>query len=61
MAYMKKPQYGSAQLVAIDNLIEEKPLSVIAQKQSEISVDGRRIVPIKFDIDKLYKEGYMKK
>jgi hypothetical protein len=61
MAYMKKPQYGGAVLTAEGNIIEEHDLAVIAQKKSKVKIDGKKVPSRKVDIDKLYKEGHMKK
>jgi len=61
MTYMKKPQYGGAVLTADGNTIETKKLAVIVQKKSKATIDGKKISAKKVDIDKLYKEGYMRK
>jgi len=61
MAYMKKTQYGGAILTADGNSIEPHHLAIIAQKKSKVIIDGKKISSKKVDIDKLYKEGYMKK
>ncbi len=61
MSYMKKPEYGGSVLAARDIKYQNHELALIAQKGSQLLIDGIAIKPIKIDIDKLYKEGHMKK
>ena len=61
MSYMKKPQYRGANLIAKNVSFEENKLAVIVQKKSKATINDRVILPIKVNIDKIYKEGYMKK
>lgn len=62
MAYAKKREFGSASLVAeriqMEGGVEQQAL---AQKGSRVSIDGVFIPERKFDADRVYEEGYMKK
>jgi len=58
---MKKPQYRGANLIAKNVSFEENKLAVIVQKKSKATINDKVILPIKVNIDKIYKEGYMKK
>lgn len=60
MTYTKKPQYGGAYLEA-HNTQWDDHLVPIVQKGSEMLVDDKKMRPRKINIDKLYKEGFMKK
>ncbi|MFH1715562.1 MAG: right-handed parallel beta-helix repeat-containing protein [Elusimicrobiota bacterium] len=61
MAYMKKPEYGGAKIVAGNITYDDAKDALIAQKKSILIIDNKKIMSRKVDIDKLYKEGYMKK
>lgn len=61
MAYVKKPEYGPARVVAKNiNFMNTYP-EAIAQTGSSIVLEERDIPSEDIDIEKLYKEGYMKK
>ena len=59
MAYVKKPQYGSADLI-IENTASVRPLEAVAQKKSSLVLNGEAIRATKLDVDALY-DGYMAK
>lgn len=61
MAYIKKPAFGGATLIASNLAYEDGDFAIVAQKKSSIMLDGRKIPRSSFDVEKLYKEGYMKK
>ena len=61
MSYTKKNTYGPSYLKATRVDLPLQEFSVIAQKGNRLSVDDVEISPIKIDIEKLYKKGYMKK
>ena len=61
MAYIKKPEYGAAQLEATNVTIEGAPVGVLAQTGCRVLVDGVEIAAEDLDVDALYKKGYMKK
>ena len=61
MAYVKKPEYGPAQLEVWDNRIARVAELAVAQVGSRVLVDGREIPESEIDVDQLYREGYMKK
>ena len=61
MAYIKKPEYGAAQLEATNVTIEGAPVGVLAQTGCRVLVDGVEIAAEELDVDALYKKGYMKK
>ncbi len=61
MAYVKKPEYGPAELEAHANEVTRAQRVAIAQTGSRVVVDGRIIPEEDVDVDRLYKEGYMRK
>jgi hypothetical protein len=61
MAYVKKPEYGPAELEARDNRITGVARLAVAQTGSRVVVDGEVIPESDVDIDRLYREGPMKK
>lgn len=61
MAYVKKPEYGGAKIEAKNNTLVGTPKDYLAQTGSEMIVDEKSLTPEDIDVDKLYKEGYMKK
>ncbi len=61
MAYVKKPEYGPAELVADKVDVSGAGEKALAQTGSRVVVDGREIPAEDLDVDALYKEGYMKK
>jgi hypothetical protein len=61
MAYVKKPQYGPAELEAQDNRISGVGRLAIAQTGSRVVLDGSAVPEEDIDVDRLYKEGYMQK
>jgi len=62
MAYVKKPEYGSAQIIA-RNIIDtsEQEIRSLAQFGSTITVDGKKIDRVAIDVDRMYETGFMKK
>jgi hypothetical protein len=61
MAYVKKPQYGPAELEARGNRISGVGRLAIAQTGSRVVLDGKAVPEEDIDVDRLYKEGYMRK
>lgn len=60
MAYIKKNEFGSAQIYA-ENIEVIGNKNIISQTKSTIVVDGETMATQDIDIDKIYKDGYMKK
>lgn len=60
MAYVKKPEYGPAQLEARGNRLAAVAELAVAQTGSRVVVDGQPIPESDVDIEALY-QGYMKK
>ncbi|MGI9431078.1 MAG: hypothetical protein ACR2PQ_02635, partial [Myxococcota bacterium] len=60
MAYVKKPEYGPATIIA-DRLEIDSPQHAIAQVGSRIRLDGLPVEPSRVDTDELYRAGFMKK
>ncbi|BBM87039.1 right-handed parallel beta-helix repeat-containing protein [Candidatus Uabimicrobium amorphum] len=60
MAYIKKNEFGPAEIHATDVEIIGKK-NIIAQTQSTIVLNKKVIETQDIDIDKIYKDGYMKK
>ena len=61
MAYVKKPQYGPAEIEASGVHIEGARREAVAQLGSRISLDGRTVEPEPLDVDALYDSGAMRK
>jgi hypothetical protein len=61
MAYVKKAQFGPAELEAWDNRVSGAGRLAIAQTGSRVVVDGSPVPEEDIDVDRLYKEGYMRK
>lgn len=61
MAYVKKAEYGPASLQAHKITVEGAAHEALAQTGSRITLDGRSVPETEFDVDRLYREGYMKK
>jgi hypothetical protein len=61
MAYVKKPEYGPAQLEVQGNRLTRVAERAVAQIGSRIVIDGEQIPEIEVDIEQLYREGHMKK
>jgi hypothetical protein len=61
MAYVKKPEYGPAELVADQVTVSGAGETALAQTGSRVVVDGREIPAEDLDVDALYEQGYMKK
>ncbi|MBD3866996.1 MAG: right-handed parallel beta-helix repeat-containing protein [Acidobacteria bacterium] len=61
MAYVKKPEYGPAELVADKVVISGAGEPALAQTGSRVVVDGQEITAEELDVDALYEQGYMKK
>ncbi|WP_372366138.1 right-handed parallel beta-helix repeat-containing protein [Candidatus Uabimicrobium sp. HlEnr_7] len=60
MAYIKKSEFAGARIIAkqLEFIGNNK---IIAQTGSEINIDNKDVVSQDIDIDKIYKDGYMKK
>ena len=61
MAYMKKSEYGPAQLIARDVVLREVGREAIAQLGSQLTLNGVEVAPETVDIDAWYEHGYMRK
>ncbi|MGI9591074.1 MAG: CotH kinase family protein [Myxococcota bacterium] len=61
MAYVKKPEYGPAQLSAEKLTVEHAGELAIAQIGSRVTIDGVPVDESPFDADAAYDEGYMRK
>ena len=61
MSYTKKSVYGISKLTASIIEYDESENSIIAQGNNRVSLDGKEVSRRKVDIEKLYKQGYMKK
>jgi hypothetical protein len=61
MAYVKKPEYGPAELEASGNLVTRVQRLAMAQTGSRMVVDGKIVPEEDIDVDRLYDEGYMRK
>jgi hypothetical protein len=57
MAYIKKPQYGPAEIEAAGVHIEGARREAVAQLGSRISLNGRAIEPEPLNVDALYDSG----
>jgi len=55
MCYVKKPEYGSATLVADEVSIIDSKQTAVVQTGSQLTFNGERIQPKKLDINKLYQ------
>ncbi len=60
MAYVKKPEYGSATINAVDIQFEGTSANALVQTGSKIQIDGESISPTELDVDALY-DSFMKK
>jgi hypothetical protein len=61
MAYVKKPRFGPAELIAEDNQFERVGGLALAQTGSRLFIDGNPVPEQDIDISQLYREGYMQK
>ncbi|MFP6654604.1 MAG: right-handed parallel beta-helix repeat-containing protein, partial [Myxococcota bacterium] len=61
MAYVKKPEYGPAKIIANDIVLREVGREVLVQIGSQLTLNGVEIMAEDVDVDSLYKGGYMKK
>jgi hypothetical protein len=61
MAYIKKVEYGPAELEASGNAVTRVQRVAMAQTGSRVVIDGSSIPPEDVDIDRLYEKGYMRK
>ena len=61
MAYVKKAQYGPAELIADDNQFERVGGLALVQTGSRLFIDGNPAPEQDVDISQLYREGYMQK
>jgi len=60
MAYVKKPEYGPATIIA-ERLEIDSAQHAVAQLGSQIRLDGLPVEPSRMDADELYRAGFMKK
>ncbi len=61
MAYVKKPEYGPAELVADGVTVSGTGEPALSQLGSKVVLNGREIQATDLDVDALYEQGYMKK
>jgi hypothetical protein len=61
MAYLKKPYYSFPRVIADELIIDAQDREVLAQTGSFILMNGKKIETTDFDVDAIYKSGYMKK
>ena len=61
MAYVKKPEYGPAELTADKVEVERAAELAVAQTGSKVTIDGVPVDERPFDADSVYEEGYMRK
>ncbi|MDH3213664.1 MAG: right-handed parallel beta-helix repeat-containing protein, partial [Myxococcales bacterium] len=61
MAYVKKAEYGPAELEASGNSITRVQRVALAQTGSRVVIDGRRVPEEDVDVARLYEKGYMRK
>ncbi|MDJ0849927.1 MAG: hypothetical protein QNK04_16280 [Myxococcota bacterium] len=61
MAYVKKPEYGPAELHAEGLTVEGAAELAVAQTGSRVTIDGVPVEEQPFDVDAAYGEGYMRK
>ncbi|OLE54649.1 MAG: hypothetical protein AUG51_07280 [Acidobacteria bacterium 13_1_20CM_3_53_8] len=61
MTYVKKPEYGSPGLTAIDVTIKHAQTQTVAQTGSSLVLNGKRIATQIVDVKKMYSTGAMKK
>ncbi len=61
MAYVKKPEYGPAELNAERLTVERAAEVAVAQIGSRVTIDGVPVEESPFDANALYQEGYMRK
>lgn len=61
MAYVKKPVFGPAELVAEDNELHDVGSEALAQTGSRVFIDGASVPQQDIDIAQLYRDGYMRK
>jgi len=55
MTYMKKPEYGPSKLVAQNVMIEGGQRQTLAQEDTELVLNGKKVKTEKVDVDNLYK------
>ena len=58
MAYIKKEEYGPAELHCNGCYFDQKQPDVAEQFGSEITVDGKRVAPKIFSLSQLYSKKY---
>jgi len=61
MAYVKKGEFGPAEIVASGLEIEGGARHAIAQRGSRVALEGREVEPEALDVDALYATGPMRK
>lgn len=55
MAYIKKPEYGPASIVARDTLFRGNERDAWAQTGNTITIDNRAVTPQSIDVERLYE------
>ena len=60
MAYVKKPEYGPAELIASDIETSNVGDLGVVQLKNTLTINGREIKPIDLDVDALYQSGNIK-
>ena len=54
MAYIKKDEYGPAEIIAKNLEFNSTDQHTVVQKENKISIDGIEILPTDLDVRKLY-------
>jgi hypothetical protein len=61
MAYVKKAEYGPAELIVSGSTMKDTAREAVAQHGSRVLIDGREVVSEAVDVDALYEVGPMRK
>ena len=54
MAYIKKGEYGPAEIIAKNLKFNSTDQHAVVQKENKISIDGIEVLPTDLDVEKLY-------
>ena len=54
MAYIKKTEYGPAEIIAKNLKFNSTDQHAVVQKENKISIDGIEVLPTELDVEKLY-------
>jgi len=54
MAYIKKPEYSSPEIIAENIIIESMGDKIVSQKGSKVTIDGTETSPVDLNVKKLY-------